>query len=55
MKYILYATNKDGDGFVHEVGQYEDLDDINIRVGFFADDVVLTIEQKFDEEDKADD
>ena len=52
MKYILYATNKNGDGFVEKVAEVEDLDEINIRVGFFAPDIVLTIEQVFDKEDE---
>ena len=44
--YILYATTKDGNGYVSIIGKYEDLSDIEIRVGMFADDVVLTIEEE---------
>ncbi len=52
MKIIMYATSKDGEGFVEKVGEYEDVDDIRIRVGLFADDVVLTLESKDEEEDE---
>jgi hypothetical protein len=42
-----YATNKDGHGHVQEIGEYDHLDDIEIRCGMFADDVVITfIEEK---------
>ena len=44
MKYTLYATNKNGEGFVQKIGVFEELEDIEIRVGMFSDDVVLTIE-----------
>lgn len=43
MKYVVYATNKNGDGSVQRVGEYEELEDIIIRVGHFAKDVVIVI------------
>lgn len=51
MKYILYATDKHGDGHVQKIGTYEDLEDIEIRVGMFAKDVVMSIERENDEGD----
>ena len=38
----MYATDKDGDGHVMEVGQYEDFDEVRIHVGHFGEDVVLS-------------
>ena len=49
MKYILYATNKDGNGFVEKIGEYEDVNEVKIRIGMFSDDVVITIEQEQNE------
>ena len=45
MKYILYATSDNGDGFVQKIGEYENIEDIDIRVGMFASDVVISIEE----------
>lgn len=45
MKYTVYACNKDGDGHIQTIGEYEELDDIELRVGMFAKDVVLMIEE----------
>jgi len=44
MKYILYATNKDGDGLTERMGEYDELSEIAIRVSHFAKDVVISIE-----------
>lgn len=49
MKYILYATDKNGEGYVQKIGEYEDLEDIQIRVSMFAKDVVINIEQENEE------
>ena len=46
MKYIVYATNKHGDGRVMRIGEYEDLDEIEICVGMFSKDVVINIEME---------
>jgi hypothetical protein len=43
-KYILYATDNNGDGFVQKIGEYFDLYEIDIRVGVFSKDVVINIE-----------
>ena len=49
MKYILYATDKNGEGYVQQIGEYDTLDGIQIRVGMFAKDVVINIEQENEE------
>lgn len=46
MKIIMYATNKDGEGFVQKVGEFDDWEDVEVRVGMFADDVVISFEVK---------
>ncbi len=46
MQYVLYATGEDGNGFTQEIGCFDDLDEINIRVGMFAKDVSITIFQE---------
>jgi len=51
MTYILYATAKDGDGHVLKIGEYDDVDEISIRCGMFAPDVVITIEKIFEKEE----
>jgi len=51
MKIIMYATTKEGDGFVSQVGEYEDWEEISIRCGMFADDVVITFSIENDEKD----
>jgi len=42
--YILYATDKGGDGHTQEIGRFEELEDIQIRVSMFAKDVLIEIE-----------
>jgi hypothetical protein len=44
MKYILYATKDHGDGHVQKIGEYDSVEEINIHVGIFSDDVLITIE-----------
>lgn len=46
-KYIVYATNKNGDGFVQKIDEFEDVEDFKIHVGMFNDDVIITIESEF--------
>ena len=48
-KITMYATNKEGEGFVQEVGQFESIEEVEIHIGHFSDDVVITF---FIEEDK---
>ena len=52
MSYTVYAINKDGDGYSQKIGVFDDLDEIRLRVGLFAPDVVLEIVEEFDQEDK---
>jgi hypothetical protein len=49
-KYVIYATSDNGNGYVQEIGRYDDVDEIEIRVGMFNKDVRITIEKQ-DEED----
>lgn len=51
MKYIIYATTNNGHGFVSQIGEYEDPEDIAIYCGMFADDVKITIETENCESD----
>ena len=48
-KYQVWATNRYGDGAVQDLGSYEDPTEIEVKVGMFADDVIITIEEKTDE------
>ena len=38
----VYATNKEGTGHVQLIGTFESWDDIEIRIGHFSPDVVIT-------------
>lgn len=44
MKIIVYATNKNGDGFAEKIGEYDSLEEFRIRISHFADDVVISFE-----------
>jgi len=44
-KFVVYATGDSGNGYVQEIGRYEDLEDIQIRVGLFDKDTVITIDK----------
>ena len=46
---VVYATDKDGEGTVLEVGRYQSPYEIKIPVGHFAPDVVLTFEEDMEE------
>lgn len=41
----VYATTDNGDGYTSQIGEYQDVSDIQIRVGMFADDVLITVEE----------
>ena len=45
----MWATNKDGEGRVEKLGVYDDIEDIEILVGHFAGDVVITLEFESEE------
>jgi len=49
MKYIVYATSDNGNGYVMKVGEYDSIEEIEIRVNMFALDVVLSIEEEKEE------
>ena len=42
-KYVVYATNENGDGLTQNIGTYNDLADINIHIGMLSSDVVISI------------
>lgn len=39
---VVYATEDQGAGHVQEIGRFESLEDIEIRIGIFKEDVVIT-------------
>ena len=43
-KFVVYATTKNGDGFVQFLGAYDDVDEIQLYTSHFAPDVLITIE-----------
>ena len=45
MKIQVWATNKYGDGHIQDLGVFEDIEDITIKVGMFSDDVIITFEE----------
>ena len=51
-RIIVHATNKDGDGYVQEIGRFQDIKDIELRVGMFVDDVVISFAEETEEERK---
>ena len=50
-KYVVYATSEDGEGLTQNVGTYSDLSDINIHVGMFKDNVVISIADETEDDD----
>ena len=42
-KYVVYATGDNGDGFVQEIGAFDDPSEIEIRTGLFDKDTLITI------------
>ena len=49
----MYAITRNGDGFVEKIGEYRDLDEIRIRIGMFDKDVVITLQEKFEENESS--
>jgi len=43
-KIIMYATDGNGDGYVQKIGEYDNIEEIEIRVGMFNKDVVISFE-----------
>lgn len=48
-KIQVYATSKDGDGFVQSLGIYDDFEEIKIHTSMFNNSLI-TIEQVFEKE-----
>lgn len=48
-KIVVYAINKDGDGHVQVVGKYDYIEEVKIRVGMFASDVILEFSEQEEE------
>jgi hypothetical protein len=46
MSYIIFATDSKGEGRVQNIGTFDNVGDISILVGMFADDVEITIEER---------
>lgn len=49
MSYVVYACNQNGEGYSQKIGTFDDLSEIRLRVGLFAPDVVLEIEESSEE------
>ena len=49
-KYVVWATSNHGDGWVQELGKYDDVDEITINVGMFSPDVQITIEKQYEKD-----
>jgi hypothetical protein len=45
-KIIVYATDRDGEGKVIKIGEYYNVVDIEIPVGHFAPDVIISFEDE---------
>ena len=48
MLYTIWATTKNGDGNVQSIGEIDtdEMEDFELRIGMFSDDVVITFEEK---------
>ena len=44
-KIVVYATTDNGDGYVTKIGEYDSVEQIQIRIGTFAKDVVISFEE----------
>jgi len=41
-KIVAYAITRNGDGYAEEIGRYESIEDIRIRIAMFKEDVVIS-------------
>lgn len=48
----MYASSDNGEGHVQEIGSTDNISTFEIRVGMFAKDVVITIEEDFTNEEE---
>lgn len=46
MKIRMFATTDNGYGYSEQVGEFEELEDIQIRCRMFKEDVVITFEEE---------
>jgi hypothetical protein len=49
MSIQVWATDRNGNGMVQKLGEYEDIEDVVINCGHFRKDVVITFNYKPDE------
>lgn len=51
----VYATTKDGDGFVETIGEYESVSDLvdnfKLRIGMYSDDVLINMWEDHEKKD----
>jgi hypothetical protein len=45
---IAYATLDNGHGLVAKIGEYHSIEEIDIMIGMYDDDVIITFEEKND-------
>ena len=43
---VMYATTKDGEGFVEKIGEFDNIYEVEIRCGMFDKDVVISFEEE---------
>ena len=44
-KIVVYATTKNGQGYVTSLGEYDSVEEVTIHCGAFDKDVVITFEE----------
>ena len=49
-KIVMYATSENGEGRVMKIGEFEDIEDIQIIVGMFDKDTIINLEYRTDDE-----
>lgn len=50
IRYVVYATNEEGEGITQKIGTYNSLDEINVHVGMLKEDVVISIADESDDD-----
>ena len=50
-KIQVWATANNGEGYVTDLGSYEDITDFEIRIGTFNKDVLITFEDYIEDEE----
>ena len=49
-KIVMYATANKGEGFVQKIGEFYNYEEVIIRIEMIDKDVVITFEEKIEEE-----